>query len=55
MTSKEQTKSLTVKGVPTDITDDEFKEFLDLNKITYAKAEHLKSKTGRKGPPNVSS
>ena len=23
--------------------DDEFKEFLDLNKICYAKAEHLKS------------
>ena len=27
--SKEQTKSLAVKGVPTDITDIEFKEFLE--------------------------
>ena len=35
--SKEQTKSLAVKGVPTDITDNEFKELLDLNKISYAK------------------
>ena len=42
--SNEQTKSLAVKGVPTDIMDNEFKEFLDLNKILYAKAEHLKSK-----------
>ena len=38
------TKSLVVKGVPTDITVSEFKEFLDLNKISYAKAERLKSK-----------
>ena len=45
-TSKEQTKSLAVKGVPTDITDTEFKEFLDLNKISHAKAERLKSKKG---------
>ena len=37
-------KSLAVKGVPTDITDDEFKEFLDLYKVSYAKAEHIKSK-----------
>ena len=34
-----------VKGVPTDITETEFKEFLGLNKINYAKAERfLKSK-----------
>ena len=33
-----------MKGVPTDITVSEFKEFLDLNKISYAKAERLKSK-----------
>ena len=33
-----------VKGVPTDLTDEEFKEFLDLNKISYAKAERYKSK-----------
>ena len=37
-------KCLAVKGVPTDITANEFKEFLDLNKITYAKAERLKNK-----------
>ena len=45
-TSKVQTKSLAIKGVPTDTTDIEFKEFLDLNKISYAKAERLKSKKG---------
>ena len=32
------------KRSPTDITEAEFKEFLDLNKISYAKAERLKSK-----------
>ena len=41
--NKAPTKSLVVKGVPTDITVSEFKEFLDLNKISYAKAEQLKS------------
>ena len=30
--------------MPTDITETDFKEFLDLNKICYAKAERLKSK-----------
>ena len=43
-TSKEQTKSLAVKGVPTGISKNEFKEFLGLNKISYSKAEYLKSK-----------
>ena len=43
-TNKQQTKSLAVKEVPTDISDSEFKEFLDLNKIIFAKAERLKSK-----------
>ena len=43
-TNKVQTKSLAIKGVPTDITDTEFLEFLDLNKTNYAKAERLKSK-----------
>ena len=33
-----------VKGVPTDITNKDFKAFLDLNKISYAKAERYKSK-----------
>ena len=40
-TDKTQSKSLAIKGVPTDITDKEFLEFLDLNKINYAKAERL--------------
>ena len=39
-----QNKCLAVKGVETDITETDFKEFLDLNKICYAKAERLKSK-----------
>ena len=43
-TNKTQSKSLAIKGVPTDITDKEFLEFLDLNKINYAKAERLRSK-----------
>ena len=42
--NKQQTESLAVKGVPNDISDSEFKEFLDLNKINFAKAERLKSK-----------
>ena len=43
-TTKQTNKCLVVKGVPTDLTDEEFKEFLDLNKISYAKAERYKSK-----------
>ena len=43
-TNKVQTKSLAMKGIPSDITDSEFTEFLDLNKINYAKAERLKSR-----------
>ena len=50
-TNKVQNKRLAVKGVPTDITETEFKEFLDLNKITYAKAERLKSKKDGRVPP----
>ena len=42
--SQKQNKCLAVKGVPTDITETDFKEFLDLNKMCYAKAERLKSK-----------
>ena len=46
--NKVPNKRLAVKGVPTDITEAEFKEFLDLNKISYAKTERLKSqKDGR--------
>ena len=33
-----------VKGVPTEVSEKDFKEFLDLNKIIYAKAERLNSK-----------
>ena len=47
--SQKQNKCLAVKGVPTDITETDFKEFLDLNKICYAKAERLKSKKRRQG------
>ena len=43
-TNKTRNKSLAMKGVPTNITDVEFREFLDLNKINYAKADRLKSK-----------
>ena len=46
--NKAHTKNLVVKGVPTDISESEFKEFLYINKISYAKAERLKSqKDGR--------
>ena len=34
-------KSPVAKVVPAEITEQEFKEFLDLNKINYAKAERL--------------
>ena len=37
-------KSLVVKGVSAEVTEQEFKEILDLNKINYAKAERLTSK-----------
>ena len=43
-TKKAQTKNLTAKGVPTDITDSEFQEFLDLSKMNYVRAECLKRK-----------
>ena len=50
-TKKDEPKNLAVKGVPTDITDNEFKEFLDLNKIAYDKAERLKSKKNGRALP----
>ena len=37
-------KSLVVKGVLVKVTEQDFKEFLDLNKTNYAKAERLTSK-----------
>ena len=42
--NQKRNKCLAIKGVPTDITEAEFQEFLDLNKISYAKAERLKAK-----------
>ena len=42
--NQKQIKCLAMNGVPTDITEAKFQEFLDLNKISYAKAERLKSK-----------
>ena len=40
--------TLVVKGVPAEVSEQEFKDFLDLNKINYAKAERLISrKDGR--------
>ena len=38
-------KRVVIKGVPAEVTDQELKEFLDLNKISYAEAERL---TGKK-------
>ena len=44
-----KSKTLVVKGVPTEFTDEEFKQVLDHNKINYAKAERMQSKRdGRK-------
>ena len=42
--NKSQNKCLAVKGVPTDISEADFLDSLNLNKISYAKAERLKSK-----------
>ena len=42
--SSQPTKVLVIKGVPAEVSEQEFKEFLDLNKINYAKAERLISK-----------
>ena len=43
-TAKTASKTFVVKGVPTEVSEKDFKEFLDLNKIIYAKAERLASK-----------
>ena len=43
-TAKTASKTLVVKGVPTEVSEKDFKEFLDLNKIIYAKDERLTSK-----------
>ena len=44
-TAKAASKTLVVKRVPTKVSEKDFKEFLDLNKIIYAKAERLNSET----------
>ena len=36
-------KSLVVKGVPAEVTEQEFKDFFNLNKINYSKAERFTS------------
>ena len=47
-TTKTASKTLVVKGLPIEVSEKDFKEFLDLNKIIYAKAERLTSrKDGR--------
>ena len=51
--TKQQNKCLVVKGVLTDLTEEDFKEFLDLNKISYAKAERYKSKKDGRVLPMV--
>ena len=43
-TAKTASKTLMVNKVPTEMSEKDFKEFLDLNKIIYAKAERLTSK-----------
>ena len=46
--STQPKKTLVVKGVPAEVSEQEFKDFLELNKINYAKAERLISrKDGR--------
>ena len=43
-TVKAASKTLVVKGVPTEVSKKDFKEFLDQNKRIYAKDERLTSK-----------
>ena len=42
--NKDKSKTLVVKGVPTEFTNDEFKQVLHHNKIKHAKAQRMKSK-----------
>ena len=52
-TAKTASKTLVVKGVTTEVSEKDFKEFLDLNKIIYDKAERLTSKERWQSPTNV--
>ena len=42
--TKGKSKTLVVKGVPTEFTNEEFKQVLDHSKINHAKAERMKSR-----------
>ena len=42
--TKDKSKTLVVKGVPTEFTNDEYKQVLDHNQIKHAKAERMQSK-----------
>ena len=42
--NKEKSKTLVVKGVPTEFTNEEFKQVLDHNIIKHAKAERMKNR-----------
>ena len=41
---KEKSKTLVVKEVPTEFTNDDFKEILDSTKIQYTKADQMISR-----------
>ena len=42
--NEDKSKTLVLKGVPTEFTNDEFKQVLDHNKIKHTKVERMKSK-----------
>ena len=48
--NKDKSKTLVVKGVPTEFINDEFKQVLDHNKIKHAKAERMQSKRDGRMP-----
>ena len=48
-----KTKYLVFKGISNNIPVNEFKELLDLNKITHAEAERMKSKRSGKELPFI--
>ena len=52
--TKQKNKCLVVKGVPTDLTDEDFKEFLDLNKNLVRQGRTLEKQKRRQGFANVS-
>ena len=46
-------KVLVFKGVSNNVKVEDFKELLDFNKITHAKAERMKSKRSVRDPPFI--